>query len=114
MTRGASEPLEPVSSYILKLWIASLGVTFAACDGKMRALQREASVLMCAQRERRWTECFHRVTALAPVQPRRGLELSSVSVAVAVGALRELDLVNRGSPRRNMTLRACDRYMPSF
>lgn len=80
-------------------------MTFDTRDRHVLSRKLEARVLVLGQSERRWAEALDRVATLAAVPIRRRLELAEMRVAMAIGALCELDLVERRLARRHVTLR---------
>ncbi len=105
MTCGASAILEAVLHRFCRAHWGRF-VTFHASNGRMRAGEWEARLLVPRQGKMRRAEALHVVAGLAPIQMWRGGELPFVNVLVAIPALCRSDLEERVFALGQMAFRA--------
>lgn len=91
-----------------------LGVTFRACDGKMRPRQTKAALLMLRNRVGGRLEAGNAVAILAAIFVRSLRELAPVRIGVAIETICERDFISRGCSGRDVALRARHRHVPPF
>lgn len=83
-----------------------LFVTFVAWNGRVSTRQRKFCLLVHRDGEKRAVKTLHGMAVFAAVVVRRGSELPVMGIFVAIGTIREFDLIDRVFSRGDVALRA--------
>lgn len=111
---GAIQILPVIDGGRFGLKFSRLLVAVSARRRHVATSQRKMRFLVPRQGKRGRLIALECVAAVAGVEIGSGRELPGMTIAVAVGALRELDFEQRVLPLRKVTLRALQPRMPAL